>query len=63
MFLRPIQNYKEIIRKPAPTAEAPAADITVPPQIQAEPRRSARVTKRSQAVTNSKLACDHGPVR
>ena len=36
-FLHQIRIFKKIIGKPAPTAGAPAADVTAPPQ--AEPRR------------------------
>ena len=53
-FLRPVRSYKEIISRPAPAAGAPAADKTVPPPTQAEPRRSARVAKRNQAATTGR---------
>ena len=53
-FLWPIQTYMEIISKPTPTAGKPAADKTALQQTKAEPRRSARVAKRSQAVTTGR---------
>ena len=50
-ILRPVRSYKDIISRPAPAVGAPAADKTAPPPTQAEPRKSARVAKRNQAVT------------